>query len=251
MTMLEVMLLIVGFVFLGFSFFVSEKLSKSDIDYIKRMSEDQVTDIIKGKMADAEAKMEEVLSERIENAMEELDRKTDKETTDKIMHISEYSDTVLDSINKSHNEVTFMYSMLNEKKDSIDEMTERLAQMKDVLASIDSVISKKMDLLRDKEIEIDVKSRELKNLFDLNNNQQAFNESLEEKEANTIITEEGHEPFNELLARAYEEPALPSNTNKEILTLHDEGLSEIEIAKKLGKGLGEVKFVLGLYKEGR
>ena len=146
-------------------------------------------------------------------------------------------------------EIAKRFENADEVKGSLEWQLKKLEELGGVNSNL--VISKKMDLLRDKEIEIDVKSRELKNLFDLNNNQQAFNESLEEKEANTIITEEGHEPFNELLARAYEEPALPSNTNKEILTLHDEGLSEIEIAKKLGKGLGEVKFVLGLYKEGR
>ncbi len=251
MTMLEVMLLVIGLIFFIGSFFVSEKLSKSDTDSIKKMSEDQVADIIKDKMADARVEMEEVLSERIENAMEELDRKTDKETTDKIMHISEYSDTVLDSVNKSHNEVTFMYSMLNEKQQSIDEMTERLAEMKEVLASIDSAISKKMDLLRDKEIEIDVKSKELQDLTELNNKSQFLNANIEEKKTEARISAENVEPFNELLARAYEKPSSSSNINAEILTLHDEGLTEIEIAKKLGRGLGEVKFVLGLYKEGR
>ena len=35
----------------------------------------------------------------------------------------------------------------------------------------------------------------------------------------------------------------------EILTLHDEGLSDVDIAKKLGRGLGEIRFVLGLYQE--
>jgi DNA-directed RNA polymerase specialized sigma24 family protein len=38
------------------------------------------------------------------------------------------------------------------------------------------------------------------------------------------------------------------NHNKEILSLYEQGESAVEIAKKLGLGLGEVKLVIGLYK---
>ena len=37
--------------------------------------------------------------------------------------------------------------------------------------------------------------------------------------------------------------------NEQILKMYKEGYSEIEIAKKLGKGLGEIKLVLGLFDE--
>ena len=35
--------------------------------------------------------------------------------------------------------------------------------------------------------------------------------------------------------------------NDEILTLQEQGYSEVEIAKRLGIGLGEVKLVLGVF----
>ena len=37
--------------------------------------------------------------------------------------------------------------------------------------------------------------------------------------------------------------------NEKILVLHQEGMNEVEIAKKLDCGLGEVRLVLGLYHE--
>lgn len=37
------------------------------------------------------------------------------------------------------------------------------------------------------------------------------------------------------------------NKNDEILKLHKEGLSVLEISKTLGLGQGEVKLVIGLY----
>ena len=38
--------------------------------------------------------------------------------------------------------------------------------------------------------------------------------------------------------------------NQEILSLFNEGMTEVDIAKKLGRGLGEIKLVLGLFSEG-
>ena len=35
--------------------------------------------------------------------------------------------------------------------------------------------------------------------------------------------------------------------NQKIIDMHNQGFSEVEIAKKLGVGLGEVKLVLGLF----
>lgn len=38
------------------------------------------------------------------------------------------------------------------------------------------------------------------------------------------------------------------NHNERILALHQQGLSNVEIARELGLGLGEVKLVIGLFK---
>ena len=151
------------------------------------------------------------------------------------MEISQYSDTVLESVDKSHKEVTFMYSMLNEKQQDTVDMTKKLSELEDTLVALDSSIAKKLDILRDKEIELEEMKKEQKEFVPLtesSNKPVSFTEALAEKFADDT-------------------PNIKQNGNMEILTLHDEGLSEVEIAKKLGRGLGEVKFVLGLYQEGR
>ena len=159
------------------------------------------------------------------------------------MEISEYSDTVLESVDKSHKEVTFMYSMLNEKQQDTLDMTKKLSELEDTLVALDASIAKKLDLLRDREIEIEEKKKELdKARAEADKPFVSLTESIEKP---TSFTEALAEKF------ADESPNVKQNGNMEILTLHDEGLSEVEIAKKLGRGLGEVKFVLGLYQEGR
>ena len=238
MTILEIALLIIGVAFCIGSFFVSERLSEKDRENLQKLTREQIEEIIKDKMADAKVEMEDKLSATIDEAMDELDRKTDKETNEKIMQISEYSDTVLESVDKSHKEITFMYSMLNEKQQDALEMTKQLSDIEDTLMTLNSSIAKKMDLLRDRQIEIDSEETKL--------------EAKKEEMANAIQTSEPVS-FTEALAEKFadESPKNNQNDNMEILTLHDEGLTEVEIAKKLGRGLGEVKFVLGLYQEGK
>lgn len=235
MTVLEIVLLIIGLSFCIGSFFVSEKLSSKDRENLQKLTKNQIQEIIKDKMADAKVELEDKLSATIDEAMEEIDRKTDKETNNKIMEISQYSDTVLESVDKSHKEVTFMYSMLNEKQQDTVDMTKKLSELEDTLVALDSSIAKKLDILRDKEIELEEMKKEQKEFVPLtesSNKPVSFTEALAEKFADDT-------------------PNIKQNGNMEILTLHDEGLSEVEIAKKLGRGLGEVKFVLGLYQEGR
>ena len=239
MTMLEIVLLIAGLCLCIGSFFVSEKLSTKDRENLQKLTRDQIEQIIKDKMADARVDMEDKLAATIDDAMVEVDRRTDKETNEKILQISEYSDTVLESVDKSHKEVTFMYSMLNEKQKDTVEMTKKLSELEDTLVALDSSIAKKLDLLRDRELEIEAELKELEQ---------------KKAQAEEAIAEKQQVSFNEALAEKFSEEK-PSNNrqndNMEILTLHDEGLTEVEIAKKLGRGLGEVKFVLGLYQEGK
>ena len=235
MSVLEIVLLIIGLGLCIGSFFVSERLSDKDRENLSKLTKEQIEEIIKDKMADAKVEMEDKLSMSIDDAILEMDRRTDKETNEKILEISQYSDTVLESVDKSHKEVTFMYSMLNEKQKDTVEMTKKLAELEDTLVALDSSIAKKLDLLRDRQIEIEEQKKQLETeraALDKIAEPVSFTEALAEK-----FIEEG--------------TSTKQNDNMEILTLHDEGLSELEIAKKLGRGLGEVKFVLGLYQEGR
>ncbi len=239
MTVLEIVLLIAGLCLCIGSFFVSEKLSTKDRENLQKLTRDQIEEIIKDKMADAKVDMEDKLAATIDDAMVEVDRRTDKETNEKILQISEYSDTVLESVDKSHKEVTFMYSMLNEKQKDTVEMTKKLSELEDTLVALDSSIAKKLDVLRDKEIEIVEEMKEIEQ---------------QRAELKEVTVEKQQVSFTEALAEKFseEKPANNrQNDNMEILTLHDEGLTEVEIAKKLGRGLGEVKFVLGLYQEGK
>ena len=122
------------------------------------------------------------------------------------MAINEYSNTVIESMNKTHNEILFLYNMLNDKHTELTGLASQLQQF----------------------------SEQVKHTQD---------------EMMTHLTETVKEP--ELARTEVSEPVEETDNgsfNDQVLALHQNGVSDVEIARKLGRGLGEVKLVIGLYK---
>ena len=119
MTAVEIVLLIIGVVMMVASFFIAEKLSNQDLDKVAELSTEEMQRILERSLNDAQVKVDnmvdQVIDHSIEKSMEVVERALDKETNEKMRAITEYSDTVLESIHKTHNEVMFLYSMLNDK----------------------------------------------------------------------------------------------------------------------------------------
>ena len=215
MTALEVTLVIVGIIFVIVSFFIEEKLSQKDIDRIVSLSENELKVIVERQLRGAEEQIEDSIAERLEEAHEATKRAMEKETNEKIMAISEYSDTVLESMNKTHNEILFLYSMLGDKHTELTELAGQLGQFSEKMKNTeDEVLHNLAEAAR--ELEINMSAPEPIN------QDEAVRQAVEAEE-------EG-------------------NHNDEILERHQAGMSDVEIAKELGLGLGEVKLVIGLYK---
>ena len=142
MTTLEITLILVGIVFLIGSFMVKDKLSKNDLDKIADMSAEELKVITEKEIKNAESAIDGMLDEHIASKTDETKRNLEKETNSKIMAINEYSDTVLDSINKSHNEIMFLYSMLNDKHEELTRLSGNIekitAQAKKTFESVET-----------------------------------------------------------------------------------------------------------------
>lgn len=142
MTTLEITLILVGIVFLIGSFMVKDKLSKNDLDKIADMSAEELKVITEKEIKNAESAIDGMLDEHIASKTDETKRNLEKETNSKIMAINEYSDTVLDSINKSHNEIMFLYSMLNDKHEELTRLSGNIekitAQAKKTFESVEA-----------------------------------------------------------------------------------------------------------------
>ena len=163
----------------------------SAYDSAKQVSEVSKTidDIIERKMQDIEEKTEASL---------------DKISNTKILEMNEYADNVLKEINRNHNEVMFMYDMLNEKDKEIK------TTVKNVNAT--NTQARGMGTVRERLIKLDET----------------------QKAPQRISVDEF--PLDDKLDK-----------NQKIMTLYNNGYSDIDIAKRLKLGVGEVRLVIKLY----
>lgn len=141
----------------------------------------------------------------IEKKMQDIEDKTearlDKISNTKILEMNEYADGVLKEINRNHNEVMFMYDMLNEK---------------------------------DKEIKTTVKDVNVTRM----NRGYAYNDAKQQsamEEPKTVMQDIEDFVLDESLS-----------THDKIRQLYSNGYNDVEIAKRLKIGVGEVRLVINL-----
>lgn len=71
-------------------------------------------------MAESKNQVEDAAEESVQNAVGKTERALERLTNEKMLAVNEYSDTVLKEINRSHEEVMFLYDMLNDKQKQIN-----------------------------------------------------------------------------------------------------------------------------------
>lgn len=247
MTMIEIILLLVGCVFMIGSFFTSEKLSSSELDKIAELSEDELKKIIEREVNNAGTQMDEVIEQKIEEAGEQAERAMEKESNEQIMQIHEYSETVMESMKKTHDEIMFLYSMLNDKHTEMTSMTGDLQRLAADIRNLQENLSAKAGTsIRKPVAESHVVQQPV---MKQNAVVQPMTETLDvqpEPEVQVNRFQEIQEP--EQKTEKPETADAQGMSNDMILKLYEQGLSKVEIAKQLGRGLGEVNLVIELYK---
>ena len=248
MTGIEIGLLIFGAICFGGSFFIARHLSPSDMDDLKKLTENEIKILVDKKFREEEDSFRKRLDNSVSTKIEDFESKTDAETNRKLLEMGDFSDNVLNSINKSHDEVLFMYNMLNEKQEKVAELTKDLQKaeldLKMVSDNINVMMSKGVSKTAPENIEVKPETKQ---------NEKA--KSALEMLGAEDFSEEAEAPKDVILSMKDElEKQLDRGSEQEkadkekILSLHNEGKSEVEIAKELGIGLGEVKLILGLFK---
>lgn len=229
MTGMEIALLLIGCVFMVGSFFVSEKLSGAEINRIAELSDNELKRIIGKGMENAESQIDIVVDEKVEEVAEKVEIALERESNMKIMAIDEYSGTVMESMKKTHDEIMFLYSMLNDKHTEMTALTGDLQRLAANIRNMQERVSSQTESYKaSKSVETTTSETYLEKAI-------AAKESQEE---NPILEQEDQEEFF----------GKTINHNDMILALYKEGLSKVDIAKKLNLGVGEVSLVIGLYK---
>lgn len=118
MSVLEIVLLIMGIVIFIGSFLIPERKTRSGKEEAV-IDEKKIHDLVAKEVEEAQGKITDIVDETITYAVEKTERSMDRLTNEKMMAVNEYSDTVLSEINKNHQEVVFLYDMLNDKHENL------------------------------------------------------------------------------------------------------------------------------------
>ncbi len=217
MELMEIVLLIIGIGVFVVSFLLPAA-KETDLKATKELAQGEIRQMVAEEMNQIRQQVDDTVEEAVTYAMEKTERSLSRISNEKIMAVNEYSDTVLAEINKNHQEVMFLYDMLNDKHASLKKTV--------------TVVEKKA-----KEAEAIAK--------------EAFHtlkpEKLEPVSGAVQAVPENKVPEEEPVKT---EPfAKKQNSNEAILALYKLGKDKVQIAKELGLGVGEVELVIGLFKE--
>lgn len=228
MTAIEVGLLLIGVVFLIGSFFVTEKLSQSEIGEIAKLSETELQTVIERELEIASAKVSDMVDDSVDLSLNKIQRSLDKETNDKMMAIQEYSDTVLKDLEKTNKEVTFLYSMLGDKH---NELQDSIAKMNE--------LTQECDELREQILNLEVEAKHLA--------EEPVRKPEQEPAKTDVVYEPDESDTEELLQEDLTDSEQQERRKEEILMRYRGGEDLVDIAKDLDMGFGEVKLIVELY----
>lgn len=142
---MEVALLILGIGTFIASFVIPEKKKGQNTQQIDA---EIIRSMIEKELETAKNRVTEVVDETLDYAVEKTERASERISNEKIMAISEYSDTVMEDLNKTHQEVMFLYDMLNDKHKNLKETVKKVDQQT-------KEAEEKANLMREKQVQLE------------------------------------------------------------------------------------------------
>lgn len=212
MSPIVILLIILGLIFIFASFFLTTKEDEEDkndvIEIPEELSEEQKAKIDK-LLAD-------YMDEKVDSKLSDIEGKFGEIVNEKTLALGDYAVTVNEEIERNHNEVMFLYSMLSDKQKEIMTTATMVDDYrKDVEAFVQANQISTDNYVSEEEAELQAAVKEI-------------DESIAQEEQ-------------------VEEEQATDSSREVILEMHKSGLSILEIAKHLGLGVGEVKLVVDLY----
>ncbi len=244
MTVVEIVLLIIGFACVCISFFVT---GKKEMEQSGQAGEEVTTASLWTE------KEEQMIQERVTELLQEkqtelVDATADQMNrlcNDKIMAVDEFSKQLLEKIEANHQEVVFMYNLLNEKEKEVKEIvTEPVIRTAEPKVKQTPVSG--LEKVAQKQDNQKASAKEKKE------NSAVSSPAVPQKKAGNVKQagqpKKIEEPLKEPEDRPIEAIAnVHGDVNLKIQKMHKEGKSILEISKALNMGQGEVKLVIALY----
>lgn len=237
----EIIFVILGILLLLVSCFLTGKENNPEKNSTVSLSFEELPE-------EQKKNMEQQISRIIESRTEEIIVKTDdylsKISNEKIMAVNDFTDQIMQRVDKNNEEIVFLYKRLMEKEDEIKATIQSMETVKqDMKESVEDVVR----LTR--QLNASLKKAEKKPQEKTASVVKQDNAVKAEHEKAKTTSTGKKKTAAEQPAEQMELPEMmqPDNKNDEILKLYKQGKSVLEISKALGLGQGEVKLVIGLY----
>ncbi len=215
MTPLVIILIMIGAGILLFSCFLIDK-NGGDI-YSSPVDQQELNST---EIEDIKQKVNSIVSEVTEESISKTEDKLSQISNEKIIAVNDFSNQVMEKISQNHEEVVFLYNMLNEKESEIKETVNSFDKVKRQLA---------------KDVKKDTGKKEAA--------------AVKTKKKSEEVGRKSDQPVSADTGNLNVAPDFMNNHNQKILELYSQGFSIIDIARTLELGQGEVKLVIDLYKE--
>ncbi|MBO4911186.1 MAG: hypothetical protein J5504_00545 [Butyrivibrio sp.] len=262
----EIVLIVVGFaaIILGYLLPAGKELDEED----KLLMEREIRELVRREVEDQRENIENMVDDTVDLSLDRTERAMERISNEKLSAIGEYSDTVINDIHKNHDEVMFMYDMLNDKHKNltsvVTEVTKKADEAKKVVKEVEEKI-----ITPQEETSFDEKEPQM-TLEKITAKVITPEEAMElHVVGNTSTNEEEVKPLQEQPANAKVVPITeavrveakstnpdknmkeltasdPISQNRQIIEMHKAGKSNMVIARELGLGIGEVKLVIDL-----
>ena len=279
MTTVEIVLLVVGFIFVCLSFFLSRRTDGGGALYGEGTTQTVWTELEEKMIRD---RVDEILRDYQTELVDDTENQMNRLCNEKIMAIDEFSQQILSKMDANHQEVVFMYNMLNEKQQEIAKVVtassvspsasnskkgskrpaEKAMSDNDKKLSLKDNDETKEDNKKgmERDIDKDIASSSKKSSGKKRQNRknsQAGSSSAKKYDKSDFressTSENDWDGNNETASMNRETNGknpgvnLSEEVQEKIQKMHREGKSVLEISRELKVGQGEVKLIIALY----
>ncbi|MBQ8956518.1 MAG: hypothetical protein IJ075_06085 [Lachnospiraceae bacterium] len=216
MTAIQILLLIAGAVIFALGFIIPTGKDQGGFDTAKEKKEysEKLKEITDNELKEASRRVRDIIDEEVSLSHDNSARSLEKLTNEKIMAINEYGKTVTDEIERNHKEVVFMYDMLNNKT----------TDLKNTIRKYESIEKAAKEKKKPAPKSEPAENIHIPKMFAAPEGAGDIKGGSDDLAASVVNGKYGND----------------------ILRLHNEGVSEVDIAKKLGIGVGEVRLAISL-----
>ena len=223
----EIALFVLGAAFLIVSFFVGNEQQAEPAERSAFVFPQEQLD-------EANKRIQEEISQTSENTIIDTENKLSKMSNETIMFVEDFSNQTLERIQHNHDEVVFMYNMLQTKEEELKNVERSLVIEQEKLESQKKELEAMLIPKIPGESGIEMARRKT-------SAEKAAKKAAAEPKP-VISESEPILPETSEFADEEEE-----NKTQKILALHKQNRSVLDISKQLGIGQGEVKLVIDLY----